>query len=230
MQNSDSRFASDTLPAFQRDGFAVVPAAIDAAILNVLRSEFTAALHPRRDLLARASVRELSRSRSIRGLAESVLGRNCFAVRGLFFNKTKDANWKVAWHQDLTIAVQERRETSGYAGWSMKHGIVHVQPPGSILENMLAIRIHLDENREDNGPLRCIPRSHASGRLSADDIFSLDKSTAVTCCAPVGAALVMRPLVVHASSRCTSERARRVIHLEFANASLPGELNWKDQC
>ncbi len=33
-----------------------------------------------------------------------------FAVRGILFNKTDGANWKVTWHQDCVVSVMERKE------------------------------------------------------------------------------------------------------------------------
>ena len=36
-------------------------------------------------------------------------------MRSLFFDKTPQANWKVDRHQDLTIAVQDRVESTGDA-------------------------------------------------------------------------------------------------------------------
>ena len=111
----------------------------------------------------------------------------------------------------------------------MKHGVPHVQPPASILERVLAIRLHLDDNEDDNGPLRCIPGSHRFGRLTNDEIRDLDKSHSVTCHARTGSVLLMRPLVAHASSSCTSVRPRRVVHIEFANVELPNGLEWNER-
>jgi hypothetical protein len=55
----------------------------------------------------------------------SILGPECFAVRGILFNKTQESNWKVVWHQDLTIAVRERREADGFGPWGKKAGVSH---------------------------------------------------------------------------------------------------------
>jgi len=44
-----------------------------------------------------------------------------------------------------------------------------------------------------------------------------------------GTALVMRPLLLHASSSCAIPKSRRVIHLEFASAELPHGLDWHDR-
>jgi ectoine hydroxylase-related dioxygenase (phytanoyl-CoA dioxygenase family) len=123
-----------------------------------------------RRLLEHASVRALARSAAVRAVAESVLGESCFAVRAILFDKTPDANWKVAWHQDLSIAVRARREIPGYEAWSVKDGVAHVQPPASVLEQMLAVRGHLDECGPENGPVRVISGSHRRGRLTAEQI------------------------------------------------------------
>src|ERR1700723_466525 len=98
------------------------------------------------------------------------LGTKCFAVRGILFNKTPDSNWKVAWHQDRTIAVRERKDVAAFGPWSVKGGVPSVQPPASVMAKMLAIRLHLDESHENNGPLRIVPGSHRVGCLSAQEV------------------------------------------------------------
>ena len=215
--------------AVQSRGFALVSECLSVSEIEFLRGEFPATAPPERNLFSRESIRRLSASQSVRNLAVSMLGPSCFAVRAIFFNKSPEANWKVAWHQDLTIAVRAKYESTGFSSWSVKHGVAHVQPPASILEKMLAIRLHLDDSEHENGPLRCIPGSHKLGRLSNDEILVLDKSEKVTCLAPAGSALLMCPLVVHASSSCTSARARRVLHFEFANVELPNGLDWNER-
>lgn len=103
-----------------------------------------------------------------------------------------------------------------------------MQPPAEIMNDMLAIRLHLDECGLDNGPLRVISGSHREGRLSAGQIGSCEKENSVTCTVPKGGALVMRPLLLHASSACAAPKTRRVIHIEFAAAELPHGLDWND--
>ena len=48
-----------------------------------------------------------------------------------------------------------------------------MQPPVHVLEDMLALRFHLDDSHEDNGPLRVIPGSHRMGRLSVKTIAGI---------------------------------------------------------
>ena len=50
----------------------------------------------------------------VRSLMESILGPRVFAVDGILFNKTLRANWKVTWHQDLSIAVRRRADVPGF--------------------------------------------------------------------------------------------------------------------
>jgi ectoine hydroxylase-related dioxygenase (phytanoyl-CoA dioxygenase family) len=173
------------------------------------------------------AVAELARSPAVRALVEPVLGAGAFAVRGILFDKTPDANWKVAWHQDLTIAVRERREVAGFGPWSEKAGVVHVQPPAAVLERMVTVRLHLDPCGPENGPVQVIPGSHRAGRLSADEIQRRRAERAPEpACIGSGGALLMRPLLLHASSPSSLPAHRRVIHLEFAADDLPGGLEW----
>ena len=174
-----------------------------------------------------AETRILTESSEVKSLVENILGENARAVRAIFFDKTPEANWKVPWHQDLTIAVKEKRDTEGYTAWTRKADIQHVQPPVSILENMLAVRIHLDDNDETNGVLKVIPKSHKSGRLSAEDIQNLKTNENVKICRTKrGEAFLMRPLLVHSSSAGTRPTHRRVIHIEYAAENLPNNLEW----
>ena len=104
---------------------------------------------------------------------------------------------------------------------------MNVQPREDVLRGILAIRIHLDANDHQNGPLRVIPGSHKHGRLTTEQIAKWAKSEAVQCLVPRGAALLMRPLLLHASSACLLPKSRRVIHLEYTSEDLPSGLRWQ---
>ena len=175
------------------------------------------------------AVGRLANSPKTRGLLEHLSGQTVFPVRALFFDKTPAANWRVPWHQDLTIAVAQKVECPGFAGWSLKAGIPHVQPPAAILEGMLALRLHLDDCTAENGALRVIPRSHLGGKLLPGAIPRVVATNPeVVCAIPRGGAMVMRPLLLHASSPATHPAHRRVLHIEYATAELPGGLKWFD--
>jgi ectoine hydroxylase-related dioxygenase (phytanoyl-CoA dioxygenase family) len=157
-----------------------------------------------------------------------VAGPQAQVVRGIFFDKTPEANWKVAWHQDLTIAVRDKKEIAGFKGWSRKAGITHVQPPTWVLQKMLTLRLHLDDATEESGALKVIPGSHKHGRLSSTDIARVRRETPLVICpVKIGGVLAMRPLLLHSSSVSSASLHRRVIHLEFSAINLPGGLEWQ---
>ena len=180
-----------------------------------------------RSLLDLPEVRKLADSEPVRELASAVLGTTAFPVRGILFDKIPEANWKVPWHQDVTIAVQEQEEIEGFGSWSTKAGTLHVQPPAAVLERMMSIRLHLDQCDESNGALRVIPRSHRSGRIAEAEIPSVvAKLQPRVCAVGRGGALLMRPLLLHASSASQTPTHRRVVHLDFACEKLPFPLKW----
>jgi hypothetical protein len=153
-----------------------------------------------------------------------------FLVRSILFDKQPGANWKVAWHQDLTIAVTERMDVPGFGPWSEKAGVPHVQPPASILARMITLRLHIDNCDTRNGPLRVIPRSHRQGVLTPGEIQSWRRNRAEhLCTVPKGGILAMRPLLLHASSPALVPSHRRVIHLEYSADELPAGLDWFDR-
>lgn len=148
-------------------------------------------------------------------------------VRAIYFDKTPESNWMVAWHQDLTLAVLTKIEVPGFGPWSIKDGVAHVQPPAHLLEEMLTVRLHLDDCDQSNGALRVIPGSHRSGRLSAEAIEKLrSEEPALSCCVAAGDALLMRPLLLHSSGRSQTSSHRRVVHIEYASFALPRGLEW----
>ncbi len=212
----------------EENGFAIVPQCLSEQVVEDLCSHL-GSKHDQRNLLDVPLVRELAVSEPVKQLIVAVLGKECFAVRGILFNKTPDSNWKVVWHQDRTIAVRERRDTAHFGPWSIKAAVPHVQPPASVMAKMLAIRLHLDESHPSNGPLRVIPGSHIAGCLSPAEIATWKERQSVTCTAPRRGAILMRPLLLHASSSCALREQRRVIHLEFAADDLPNGLEWHDR-
>jgi len=225
------------------DGFQIAPSILQASVIDGLiaglvkleANQSTVGTRPKsygaRNLLRNCpAVAALARSQVLRELVAPVLGDAAFPVRALFFDKLAGANWQVGWHQDLSIAVAERMEISGFTGWSVKQGVMHVQPPASVLENMLTLRVHLDDCGEDNGPLRVMCGSHQHGRLTDQQIEQWQRNgEPVTCMVPKGAVLLMRPLLLHASAPAKNPRHRRVIHLEYAADPLPDGLQWFEQ-
>jgi ectoine hydroxylase-related dioxygenase (phytanoyl-CoA dioxygenase family) len=157
------------------------------------------------------------------------LDRPSFAVRATFLDKVPGANWKIAWHQDSMIAVRERRDVEGFGPWAVKAGIVHVQPPAGILERMLAVRIHLDDCTRDNGALRVLPGTHRFGWIDHEAGLWRSRVPEVCCEVRAGGLLLMRPLILHASSPAATPAHRRVLHFEFASFDLPGGLEWHDR-
>ena len=220
------------------EGYAIVPQAVDDDAVNALlhatafaresaRRARGGVRHLLRDVPA---VRALAASAAMRGVAEAALGPGALAVRGILFDKTPGANWKVVWHQDLTIAVRERRDVDGFGPWTEKEGVVHVQPPADLLARMVAVRLHLDDCTESNGPVRVIPGSHRAGRLSPAQVDEWRSAgDEVVCTVPRGGILAFHSLLLHASSPATEPAHRRVIHVEYAAAEwarLPGGLHW----
>ena len=125
--------------------------------------------------------------------------------------------------------MQARIDTPGFTAWSIKDGVHHVHPPAEILEGMLAVRIHLDDCGPDNGPLRVLSGTHRRGRLSDAQIAEAHNAHAeVVCTVKAGGAVLMRPLLVHASSAARTPAHRRVLHIDFAAADLPNGLRWLD--
>jgi len=164
---------------------------------------------------------------ALANMATELMGAQASAVRILYIDKTPEMNWAVPWHQDRTIAVMDRIEMPGFGPWSVKAGVHHVEPPESILLSIVSLRLHLDDCGADNGPLRALRGSFRLGRVPTQQIKRCVESGSVhVCCAKAGDIVAMRGLTIHASERASRPDHRRVIHVDFSVARLPGDLGW----
>lgn len=148
-----------------------------------------------------------------------------FLTKAIYFDKPSASNWFVAYHQDLSISVDQKANLDNYNNWTFKKGQYGVQPPIEILEDTITVRIHLDKTSEHNGALKVIPKSHLKGiiRKESKD-WTLDNE--YICEVDKGGVMLMKPLTLHASNRTTDGKRRRVIHLEFNKHLLEEPLSW----
>ena len=156
-----------------------------------------------------------------------MLPHEATAVQCTLFTKSTETNWAVPLHQDLSVPVARHVETSGWSTWSEKEGQTFVQPPLSLLQEMLAIRLHIDACDANNGALRVIPGSHQLGRLNSTDVHrEHQRRGEIVVSVPRGGAMLMRPLLLHASSRASADAPRRVLHFLFGPSALPDGIRW----
>jgi ectoine hydroxylase-related dioxygenase (phytanoyl-CoA dioxygenase family) len=179
----------------------------------------------RRFLCEIPGVKNLIFNEKLKSLIRNLFGNEYFIVKSIYFDKPERSNWFVAWHQDLTIAVDKKSDLAGYAPWTVKLDNFAVQPPVAILQENFTIRIHLDDTDENNGALKVITGSHYDV-LRAENINPSDQEF---CPVKAGGVMIMRPLLMHASERSTNNQRRRVIHIEFGKAELPEPINWAEK-
>ena len=191
--------------AFDEDGFAVMPellsdtelARIDLALAG--RSQVGA-----RDLLAEPWCLELALRLQADARLGDALPRTHLPVQCTSFEKSVERNWLVPVHQDVAVPVAERVAHPALSGWSNKDGTWFVQPPAIVLEQLVAVRLHIDDCGVDDGPLHVVPGSHRGGRLDDASALALrDARGALACPVPRGGAMALRPLLLHASSKAT---------------------------
>ena len=231
----------DPAAQLQAAGFAVVPGlyapAEVAALLRCIEDAPAAGPSFRRsqDVFAiRNVVGEIPGlwpllvTAKLRALLGELFPGGCHLTKAIYFDKPAQSNWLVAWHQDLMVNVDCRLNLPGFGPWTSKAGWVQVQPPVAVLENTVTLRLHLDDCDATNGALKVVPGSHWRGVVPADTIADYT-GTATICAVPAGGAMLMKPLLLHASGRSTSARSRRVLHLEFSTAELPAGLAWRER-
>lgn len=149
-------------------------------------------------------------------------------VKSIYFDKPPKANWVVNWHQDLTISVDKKNSIKAFKNWLPKKDYYSVQPPKQILDNILTLRLHLDNCTKANGALQVIPKSHLEIQKAGNLHQNFFENTQF-CESKLGGILFMKPLLWHSSKRTQNDQNRRVIHIELSPDNLPKSLEWYEK-
>jgi len=225
------------MSTLEQQGFEIVPdclqlSDVDAVTVVLDHAPLHRSRAGMRNVLQVEAVHRMALEPSILKFARSDLGQQALPFRATLFDKSPDSNWLIVGHQDTALPLRERRDATGWGPWSVKEGVICAHAPADALEQVLAIRIHLDDSTTENGPLRVLPGTHKSGVLSDDAIHDLSLAVPeVVCKVPAGGILLMKPLLVHASSKVLQNKRRRVLHIEYCSrATFPCGLELPVTC
>lgn len=205
--------------SFDSNGFAVVDGVLsDDEIIVIERNLAGLGIDKAgsRNVLINEWCARLAKTLKRHKIVSSYLPRNAVAVQCTYFEKSSGKNWLVALHRDYSIPVKRQFEASGWSQWSEKEGAFYARPPMDVLESLIAIRVHLEDNTKTNAPLHVVPGSHNTCQNSG---------TRTECLVRKGGIVLMRPLLLHASSKLL-EGSRRVLHFTYGFHSLPDGAEW----
>jgi ectoine hydroxylase-related dioxygenase (phytanoyl-CoA dioxygenase family) len=207
------------------DGWTRVATGIDAECIARLRAvAFTEGSAGTRCLLDLPEVQAAALQLKRELIASGHLPAAAVAVQAIAFDKTPATNWKVAWHQDLMFPFAAAASAPGFDLPTRKDGVDFARPPRAVLEELLAVRLHLDPCGPTHGPLRVSPASHREGLIpSASCGGRAARGGEVACLAEQGEAILMRPLLLHASSQASQPARRRVLHLVYHSGTPVAE-------
>jgi hypothetical protein len=204
---------------FERNGCVVVPSAasdIDLAAATAHCDCVALSGAGTRDLLQLAWCAGLARSIRAADPMRALLGGSRTAVQCTLFVKDARRNWAVPLHRDYSIPVKAKVTSVGWSAWSVKQSVPFARPPLRVLESLIAVRVHLEDTDGSNGALQVVNGSHRSG---------VEHGPRTSHFIPRGSALVMRPLLLHASSKLATGK-RRVLHFVYGPATLPDGAQW----
>ena len=202
-------------------GFGILPDVISSSEADRVLGELGAANLNRsragaRHILRQPAVERIATDERVLNLAREILGQPALPFRATLFDKSPSSNWLVVWHQDTALPLREKRETPGWGPWSVKEDVLYARAPACAMEKILALRIHLDDSTESNGPLHVLPGTHDRGVFTDAELRQLDGSNSIACMVSRGGVVAMRPLIAHASSKSQSLNPRRVLHIEYS--------------
>jgi hypothetical protein len=232
IESSKTEAREGARSAFFNDGVSIVRNLVSPETIGLTIQAFSgvSGRPGQRASALSAPVRNLIASGGPLGqLAAFFAQRDMKPVRILFFDKTPETNWAVPWHQDRTISVKERIDAPGFATWSVKDGVAHVEPPVAVLEHMLTLRLFLDDCDPDNGPMEIACDTHSLGRIPSQKAAPFaSRSRQFMALGKAGDVLAMRLLCLHKSDRAAKPSRRRVLHVDYAGEDLPEPLQWRE--
>jgi hypothetical protein len=197
------------------DGYARCPLALTARQLADLEVEIPTLATPSRIPIPLEPLGRWLATTTLPFLMAKLMGESVRPVRALLMAKGEGQAWGIDWHRDTTFAVAEPRDVPGFDGWVNKGTFYQVQAPREWVEKVRTLRIHLDDAGREQGPLLVRPGSHREEVHPAREVM-----------AKRGDVLAMHPLLLHASEPPRSLSPRRVLHVEWAACTLPGDLQW----
>lgn len=173
-----------------------------------------------RHALKHPAVQAIARDPRLQNIADEILGAPSTPFRATLFDKSAGSNWLVVWHQDTALPLRRKSHSEGWGPWSVKDGVNYAHAPTHALEKVLALRLHLDDSTESNGPLRIVPGTHRLGVLADDAVSKIVgfEQNSVSLTATIGDVIAMRPMVIHSSQKAQNGARRRVLHIEYASA------------
>jgi len=221
------------LLSFEKDGVEIRRSLISRDIIEYIKADIDLESEKLKKYGIRnlekkfKSISDLSKDENILTIARNLLNNPVHLVRAIFFDKTPDKNWFVTWHQDKTVTLNKKIQSEGWGPWTIKDEIHHVQPPIAVLNSMITFRLHLDPADDKNGCLNVIPETHKLGILKQNEIDELVKTyPTVPCIVESSDAVIMRPHLLHSSSKAEKPDHRRVVHLEYSSYKLPDGVSW----
>ena len=195
---------------------------------NYIKQNNEQAFGMREVLKKMPELKEILINKNFKKLIKAI-DKDAFLTKAIYFDKSPSDNWYVTWHQDVPINVLEKKDVEGFVSWTGKKGVVSVCPPEAISKNTFSMRIHLDDTTSKNGALKVIAGSH-NKRLSDDEI-QLISTNSIPFVSEIaaGGVQLLKPLLLHASSKTTVQKRRRVLHLEFSSIELPNGLEYAER-
>ncbi len=166
-----------------------------------------------RKLLEIESFLELSREIRTNPSTMQVL-EGLIPIQGIYFRKNRDHNWSLKFHRDSIIPI---KGTGPWKSAGNKDGFNNVHAPFEFIERCVAVRVALDDC--EDGDLRVVPGSHLNQSIEANKNETVVK-------VPKGHALVLRPNLLHGSSKLVSSVSRRVLHFLYAPSKPPHSYRW----
>lgn len=100
----------------KKEGYFIAKEVLSPKIVRKLREESEKLIQNdtsygvRQALKKSQLFKSLAFSKELTDLVSPLIGKEARPIKAIFFDKTQESNWLVPWHQDVTIAVKEKKK------------------------------------------------------------------------------------------------------------------------
>ncbi len=151
------------------------------------------------------------------------LGRDYSLMRSTFYDNRISKPESIVWQQRNRISLREKTETKGYSDWKSEDGGFSAVLPDQILQDLVVVRIHIDDSDENNGGLKIFKGSHSQILDEAAIKVISENGLPSNCEILSGGIQIIKPLLLQSEFERKTSKKNRIVELVFSSIDFPGE-------
>ena len=151
------------------------------------------------------------------------LGEGYSLIRSAYFDNRVSKPEKTVWRQRRRLTFPVKIEGADYSNWQLEGDFFSAEPPARIMQDMVIVRIHLDDSDQNNGELKIFKGSHSQILDHSAIKVITENGLPSNCGILAGGIQILKPFILQSETKRSRSKKNRIIELTFSSSDLPGE-------